>query len=116
MLNELLLNLARWLDSQSWSTAIHESIYLYAWIETTHVHHPHGVSGHAVRNRSAHARRDLSKSARLDYRPAIGQAHDDWFCLMLITGILAVLRHSRAHHPKPMVSHQGRSTVNCRRH
>lgn len=37
MLNELLLNLARWLDSQSWSTAIHESIYLYAWIETTHV-------------------------------------------------------------------------------
>ena len=37
MLNELLLNLARWLDSQSWSTAIHESISLYAWIETTHV-------------------------------------------------------------------------------
>ena len=37
MLNELLLNLARGLDSQSWSTAIHESIYLYAWIETTHV-------------------------------------------------------------------------------
>ena len=37
MLNELLLNLARWLDSQIWSTAIHESIYLYAWIETTHV-------------------------------------------------------------------------------
>ena len=37
MLNELLLNLARWLDSQSWSTSIHESIYLYSWIETTHV-------------------------------------------------------------------------------
>ena len=37
MLNELLLNLARWLDSQSWSTAIHESSYLYAGIETTHV-------------------------------------------------------------------------------
>ncbi len=37
MLNEVLLNIARWLDSQSWSTAIHESIYLYSWIETTHV-------------------------------------------------------------------------------
>ena len=37
MLNELLLNLARWLDSQGWSTSIHESIYLYSWIETTHV-------------------------------------------------------------------------------
>lgn len=37
MLNEVLLNLARWLDSHSWSTAIHESIYLYSWIETTHV-------------------------------------------------------------------------------
>ena len=37
MLNEILLSLARWLDSQSWSTQIHESIYLYSWIETTHV-------------------------------------------------------------------------------
>ena len=37
MLNELLLNLAHWFDSQSWSTSIHESIYLYSWIETTHV-------------------------------------------------------------------------------
>ena len=37
MLNERLLALARWLDTQSWSTQIHESIYLYAWIETTHV-------------------------------------------------------------------------------
>ena len=37
MLNELLLNLAHWFDRQSWSTSIHESIYLYSWIETTHV-------------------------------------------------------------------------------
>lgn len=36
MLNELLLALARWLDVQPWSQAIHESLYLYAWIETTH--------------------------------------------------------------------------------
>ena len=37
MLNEWLLNFARWLDSFDWSTAIHESFYLYAWIESTHV-------------------------------------------------------------------------------
>ena len=37
MLNEVLLDFARWLDSQSWSTQLHESIYMYAWIETTHV-------------------------------------------------------------------------------
>lgn len=37
MLNEILLQFARWLDSQAWSTDIHESYYLYAWIETTHV-------------------------------------------------------------------------------
>lgn len=37
MLNELLLGLARWLDSHAWSTALHESLYMYAWIETTHV-------------------------------------------------------------------------------
>jgi MFS family permease len=37
VLNEWLLALARWLDSQAWSTAIHESYYLYNWIETTHV-------------------------------------------------------------------------------
>ena len=37
MLNEWLLSVARFLDAQDWSTQIHESIYLYAWIETTHV-------------------------------------------------------------------------------
>jgi hypothetical protein len=37
MLNEWLLALAQYLDTHSWSTQIHESIYLYAWIETTHV-------------------------------------------------------------------------------
>jgi len=33
----MLLNLARWLDSQTWSTQLHESYYMYAWIESTHV-------------------------------------------------------------------------------
>ena len=37
MLNEWLLALARWLDTHEWSTALHESLYMYAWIETTHV-------------------------------------------------------------------------------
>ena len=33
----MLLNLARYLDSFEASTALHESYYMYAWIETTHV-------------------------------------------------------------------------------
>ena len=33
----MLLSLARWLDTQSWSTQLHESYYMYAWIESTHV-------------------------------------------------------------------------------
>jgi|TARA_B100000519_G_scaffold187275_1_gene183908 hypothetical protein len=37
MLNDLLLGFARWLDTHAWSTALHESYYMYAWIETTHV-------------------------------------------------------------------------------
>ncbi len=37
ILNELLLGLARFLDSFEASTALHESYYMYAWIETTHV-------------------------------------------------------------------------------
>jgi hypothetical protein len=37
VLNDLLLSLARWLDAQTWSTSIHESLYMYAWIESTHV-------------------------------------------------------------------------------
>ena len=37
MLNELLLGLAIWLDGQAWSTDLHESYYLYGWVETTHV-------------------------------------------------------------------------------
>jgi hypothetical protein len=37
LLNEWLLAFARWLDSFSWSTELHESFYMYAWIESTHV-------------------------------------------------------------------------------
>ncbi|MEZ5557718.1 MAG: DUF6644 family protein [Pseudomonadales bacterium] len=37
MLNELLLSLARWLDAMPWSIELHESLYMYAWIESTHV-------------------------------------------------------------------------------
>lgn len=37
MLNELLLQLARWLDSHSLSTQLHESFYMYNWVESTHV-------------------------------------------------------------------------------
>lgn len=36
-MNEMLLSLARWLDTFSWSTQLHESYYMYAWIESTHV-------------------------------------------------------------------------------
>jgi len=32
-----LINLARWLDTQTWSTQLHESYYMYAWVESTHV-------------------------------------------------------------------------------
>lgn len=37
MLNELLLSFARWIDTHAWSTGLHESLYMYAWIESTHV-------------------------------------------------------------------------------
>ncbi len=33
----MLLEFARWVDTFQWSTGIHESIYMYSWIETTHV-------------------------------------------------------------------------------
>ena len=36
-MNELLYRFATWQDEQPASTGIHESIYLYSWIETTHV-------------------------------------------------------------------------------
>ena len=36
-LNEALLALAHWFDTHAWSTGLHESIYMYSWIETTHV-------------------------------------------------------------------------------
>ena len=37
MLNEQLLRLATWLDSFESSTNLHESYYMYNWIEATHV-------------------------------------------------------------------------------
>ena len=37
MLNSVLLDFATWLSEQSWSIGLHESLYMYNWIETTHV-------------------------------------------------------------------------------
>lgn len=37
LLNQVLLDFAEWLDSQSWSSALHESYYMYNWVESTHV-------------------------------------------------------------------------------
>ena len=37
MLNEFVLNVAIWLDDTRWSTMLHESYYMYNWVESTHV-------------------------------------------------------------------------------
>ena len=37
MLNEWLLTFARWLYTHEWSVGLHESLYMYSWIESTHV-------------------------------------------------------------------------------
>ena len=37
MLNEILFRLAEWLDTHQWSTDLHESYYMYGWVESTHV-------------------------------------------------------------------------------
>ena len=37
MLNELLLKFATWLDTFQSSTDMHESLYMYGWVESTHV-------------------------------------------------------------------------------
>ena len=36
-MNTLLLSFATWIDSHQLSTDIHESYYMYNWVETTHV-------------------------------------------------------------------------------
>ncbi len=36
-MNELIHSVALWLDTHGWSTALHESYYMYNWIESTHV-------------------------------------------------------------------------------
>ena len=37
MLNEFIYNIAIWLDDTRWSTMLHESYYMYNWVESTHV-------------------------------------------------------------------------------
>jgi len=37
VLNRLLLDFAQWLGAQSWSVGLHESFYMYNWVESTHV-------------------------------------------------------------------------------
>ncbi len=36
-MNHQLLELAQWIESLPWSTGLHESYYMYNWIESTHV-------------------------------------------------------------------------------
>ena len=36
-MNQILLDLAKWLETIPWSTELHESYYMYNWIESTHV-------------------------------------------------------------------------------
>jgi uncharacterized membrane protein len=37
VINELVLQFAQWLESQSWTQNLHGSFYMYNWIESTHV-------------------------------------------------------------------------------
>lgn len=37
MLNQLIYDFALWLGASQWSIALHESYYMYSWVETTHV-------------------------------------------------------------------------------
>ena len=36
-MNQLVYNFAVWLDDMTWSTMLHESYYMYNWVESTHV-------------------------------------------------------------------------------
>lgn len=36
-MNALIYEVALWLDTHAWSTGLHESYYMYNWIESTHV-------------------------------------------------------------------------------
>jgi uncharacterized membrane protein len=36
-MNQMLVDFARWLDAKPWSIGLHESFYMYNWIESTHV-------------------------------------------------------------------------------
>ena len=37
MMDELIYNFAVWLDDTRWSAMLHESYYMYNWVESTHV-------------------------------------------------------------------------------
>ena len=37
MLNKLFVDFATWIGEQSWSVGLHESFYMYNWVESTHV-------------------------------------------------------------------------------
>lgn len=36
-MNQLAYNIAIWIDDMTWSTMLHESYYMYNWVEATHV-------------------------------------------------------------------------------
>ena len=36
-MNEFIYNISMWVDGTSWSAKLHESYYMYNWVESTHV-------------------------------------------------------------------------------
>ena len=114
-MNVWLLEFAEWIGATSFSVDLHESFYMYNWIETTHVLTlmvslgmliviDLRMLGLCLTNVPA------SKLAqRLDRPMLIG------FSIMVITGVLLYHRHPGAHDAEPVVSDQD-DPAGCRLH
>ena len=113
MLNELLLTFAQWLDTHQWSTDIHESIYMYSWIEATHVSNAYDLPWHALRDRPTHAGRHFPQRARVQNSRAARPANDDWLCGHANHWLSTVLCDTRSIHPKHLVPHKGSAADLC---
>ena len=96
MLNQWIYDFALWLDTHTWSTMLHESFYMYNWVETTHVLTlivslgmlfliDLRMLGYALPGVPA-----TQLAQRLNVPMLIG------FVVMFITGALSLLCHSRA--------------------
>ena len=97
---------AEWLDSTAWSTALHESLYMYPLIETTHVLSLMFFVGTIVVVDLRMLGLSVRSDSHFDHHAQNTALYVHWLRRDCLDGSPAVLCDSNTHLSQCVVSHQ----------